>query len=438
MHDRDKTEGNATSLDRRMMLKAGLCSSLAAVTATRPAHAQSTPAKMTLAVWGGKAETDAYTQLIAKYEAANPNVSIRLDAMPFGQFYQQLDTRLAGRQAPDLFRVTYQQVRRYALGRAAIDLSPYLDARYGDDFTPSIWSAVQHQGKPYALPHHTDTFALFYNIDMLEQAGIAVPTSMDTAWTWAQFIAAARTLKQKQSAPFPFAMSWQNGAVHRWLIYLYQHGGQLLSDDLKSSAINSPAGIGTIAWTQSWFKDELVPPSTSLKSAEAVQNLFANGTIAMMLNGNWQIPFVNQQMTKFRWGVTYLPRDVAMADDLGGTALAVSRDCKTPAAAADFLKFAVNAENMRDYVSSAQFLPVRKSLVETGISYALRPAEMKIFVEQTKAIPEHLVSTVTLPAWGRFAPKFADELDLAFTSGQSPEQTAQNVEALVKSILLAG
>ena len=62
---------------------------------------------------------------------------------------------------------------------------------------------------------------------------------------------------------------------------------------------------------------------------EKVQNLFANGTIAMMLNGNWQIPFVEQQM-KAKWGVTYLPRDVAMADDLGGTCVAVSRDCKVP------------------------------------------------------------------------------------------------------------
>jgi multiple sugar transport system substrate-binding protein len=417
MQEHQKAGHDMVSMDRRTMLKTGIAGGLAAATASGHAHAQATPVRMTLAVWGGKAETDAYTQLIAKYEAANPNVSIRLDAMPFGQFYQQLDTRLAGRQAPDLFRVTYQQVRRYAMGRAAIDLSPYLDASFGDGFTPSIWGAVQHQGKPHALPHHTDTFALFYNIDMLEQAGITVPASMDKAWTWAQFIETARTLKDKKIAPFPFAMSWQNGAVHRWLIYLYQHGGKLLSDDLKSPAINSPAGIGTIAWTQRWFKDELVPPSTSVKSAESVQNLFANGTIAMMLNGNWQIPFVNQQMTKFRWGVTYLPRDVAMA--------------------ADFLKFVVNAENMRDYVGAAQFLPVRKTLVESGIIYPLRSTEMKIFVEQTKVIPEHLVSTVTLPAWGRFAPKFADELDLAFTSGQSAEQTAQNVEALVKSILLA-
>lgn len=426
-----------SSFDRRTILKAGVGLSAGVMAGGRigSSLAQS-PVNMTIAIWGGKAEVDAYNQLIAKYQSAKPNVTIKLDVMPFGQFYQSIDTRLAGRQAPDLFRVTYPHIGRYAMGKAVIDLSQHIDAGYDSAFTPAVWNAVTHQGKPYALPHHTDTFALFYNADLLEKAGVAVPTSLDDTWTWARFIEVAKLLKDKSLGNYPFAMSWQNAAAHRWLIFLYQHGGRILSDDLKSPQINSRAGIETIAWNQSWFKEGLVPPSTSLKSAEPVQNLFANGTIPMMLNGNWQIPFVNQQ-AKFRWGVTYLPRDVAMADDLGGTCVAVSRDSRNPEVAVDFLKFLASEENMREFISAAQFLPVRKTLVESGVNYALRPDEMKVFVQQTKTIPEHLVSTITHPAWGKFNPKLTDELDLAFTSGQSAEQTAKNLEVHVRNILLA-
>ena len=139
---------------------------------------------------------------------------------------------------------------------------------------------------------------------------------------------------------------------------------------------------------------------------------------------------------KAKWGVTYLPRDVAMADDLGGTCVAVSRDSKTPELAAEFVKFLVNEENMRSFVNTAQLLPVRTSIVDKGIEFSLRPNEMKVFVEQTKTIPEHLVSTVIHPNWGRFNPKMADELDLAFTSGQSAEQTAENIQAHIERLLL--
>lgn len=422
-------------INRRTILKtgAGLGAGLVTGALGMPALAQEK--QLTFAVWGGDSEVAGYRNVIAKFESANPGVKVKLDVMPFAQFYQQVDTRLAGRQAPDLFRVTYQQIGRYASNKAAIDLTQYLEKDFGKGFTLAVWSAVNVKGTPYALPHHTDTFALFYNEELLEKANIAVPSSLDEAWTWAAFIDNAKKLKTQGGSSYPFAMSWQNGAVHRWMFYLYQHGGRLLSEDLTASRITEKAGIETIAWTQSWFTEGMVPPSTSVKSAEKVQNLFANGTIAMMLNGNWQIPFVEQQM-KAKWGVTYLPRDVAMADDLGGTCVAVSRDSKTPELAAEFVKFLVNEENMRSFVNTAQLLPVRTSIVDKGIEFSLRPNEMKVFVEQTKTIPEHLVSTVIHPNWGRFNPKMADELDLAFTSGQSAEQTAENIQAHIERLLL--
>lgn len=421
------------NIDRRSLLKtAG--AGLAAATLARPAIAQGA-ASLTLSVWAGKAETDGFNALIAKYQAMKPNVSIKLEVIPFGQFYQQIDTRLAGRQAPDIFRVTYPQIGRYAIAKGAIDLGEYLDADYGKAFMPAVWNAVSYQGRPFALPHHTDTFALFYNIEALEKIGVKVPGKLDDAWTWARFIEVAKALKAQAIGNYPFAMSWQNSSAHRWLIYLYQHGGRLLGPDFKTVEIENAAGVETIAWTQSWFKEGLVPPSTSLKSTEAVQNLFVNGTIPLMLNGNWQIPFIDQQ-AKFKWGVTYLPRDVATADDLGGTCLAVSRDSKNRDVAVDFLKFVASEEGMREFVDIGQFLPVRTALVGGGQTYRLRPEEMKVFVAQTTTIPDHLVGTITHPSWGKFNPRLADELDLAFTSGQSPADTAKAIAAHARSILL--
>jgi multiple sugar transport system substrate-binding protein len=230
-------------------------------------------------------------------------------------------------------------------------------------------------------------------------------------------------------------MGWQVAAGYRWLPFLYQHGGQLLDAELRNPEINSPKGVETIAWTQSWFKEGLVPPSTYVKSTEQTQNLFANGTIGLLLGGDWQIPFLTRNMTKWAWGVTYMPRDVAMASDLGGNCLAVSRDSKSPEVAADFLKFITNAENMREFITSAQFLPVRKSLMAEQLNYALRPEAMRVYIEQSGTIPPHLVKTVTLPVFSKINASLNDELDLAFTSGQDPKATAANIEAATRTAL---
>lgn len=420
-----------SKINRRNLLKAG--AGVSAGMYWGAAHAQS-PVSLSMTSWGAPAEIEAFNQLIAKYKDVRPNVSVRFEVVPSGQYYQQLDTRLAGKQAPDLFRAQYQQIGRYAQSGAAIDLSQFVDAKFGDAFMPSVWKAVTYQGRTHALPHHTDTFALFYNADVMDKLGVEIPKTIDKSWTWAEFTKVAQLLKEKSGLPYPFAMAWQNANAYRWLMYLYQHGGTLLDASLKAPAINNKAGIETIAWTQSWFKEALVPPNTSLKSTEPTQNLFATGKIGMLLNGDWQIPFIQDQ-AKFKWGVTYMPRDVAMASDLGGNALAVSRDSKNAEAAAHFLQFLVEEESMRAFVVKGQLLPVRKSLVEKGVVYDLRPDEMKVFLEQSKTVPEHLVSTVVLPTWGRFNAKLADELELAFTSGQAADLTAANIEKHVRAML---
>ncbi len=422
----------APKTTRRRVLQTTAAAAL--LTSTR-ARAQ-TPVALTLAVWAGQAEQDAFNALIQKYQAQHPNVTIRLEVNGnSGQLYQQVDTRLAGKQAPDLFRIQYQQFGRYAAAKALVDLTPYTDAAYSAGFAPSFWQATNYQGKPFALPHHTDTFAVYYNVDILQKLGIEAPTALDKSWSWQEFIKVARSIKDKGLAPYGFAMGWQVGAGYRWLPFLYQHGGQLLDADLRQPQITSKQGVETIAWTQSWFKEGLVPPSTYIKSTEQTQNLFANGTIGLLIGGDWQIPFLEKNMTKYKWGVTYMPRDVGMASDLGGNCLAVSRDSKNPDTAADFLKFMVSDDSMKAFVTSAQFLPVRKSLMGQDLPFAFRPEMMKVFVVQSGTIPAHLVNTVTMPVFSKINAALTDELDLAFTSDQDAATTAANIDAKSRAVL---
>jgi multiple sugar transport system substrate-binding protein len=424
-----------SGLRRRQLLGGGAAAGALLARGANRARAQE-PVTLTLAVWGDQAQQDAFNAVIDKYHALHPNVTIRLEVSGFsGQVYQNVDTRLAGHQAPDMFRIQYQAVGRYAAAHALVDLTPYLPSGTAEAFGHAFWQATSYQGKTYALPHHTDTFACYYNKDFLKKLGIEPPSSLDKSWSWAEFIRVVRTVKDKGLAPYGFAMAWQTGAGYRWLPFLYQHGGQLLDAALKQPAINTPQGIETITWTQSWFKEGLVPPSTYIKSAEQTQNLFANGTIGLMLNGDWQIPFLAKNMTKWEWDVTYMPRDIAMASDLGGNCLAVTRDSKHPDIAADFLIFATNEENMRAFVTSAQFLPVRRALIGQDLKFALHGDAMKVFITQATTIPAHLVSTVTMPVFSKINAGLSDQLDLAFTSGQDPTTTAKNIDEQVRSVL---
>lgn len=384
-------------------------------------------------VWGGTAEEAGFRGAIKRFEERNPGAKIDLIVAPYDN-YVKLNTLLAAGLAPDLVRVQYQMLGRYSAAGALVDLSEYLEPGYGDAFTPALWQAVSYEGKPYAVPQHTDTMAVFYNKDIFGKLGIEVPQTLEESWTWDEFDGISRRLKETGEAPYPFAMAWQNvTSAYRWMWFLFQHGGQLLNDDLTGPAEDDTAMVETIEWNKSWFDENLVPPSTSIKSTEAIEALFANGTTAMMLNGNWLMPFLETGMSA-GWDVTYMIRDVAMASDLGGNGVAVTRDSKNPELAAEFLKHLASEEEMENFCVEAQFIPTRKSLVERGLDYKLYPERMNRFVEQSTVVPEKMAQEQTVPASSQITQVLGNELEEAFRIGQSAEETARDVSDGIQRI----
>jgi multiple sugar transport system substrate-binding protein len=154
----------------------------------------------------------------------------------------------------------------------------------------------------------------------------------------------------------------------------------------------------------------------------------------MMLQGDWLMPYLEDNM-QAGWDITYMVRDVQMASDMGGNAVGVTKDSQNPELAADFLKFVASEEQMAQFCIDAQFIPVRKSLVEQGLDYNLRPEEMQVFVEQSSTVPTEMAREQTLPEFNKINQVLADELELAFKSGQSPDTTAKNISSGIEEAL---
>jgi multiple sugar transport system substrate-binding protein len=425
-----------TRIARRTALRglAGAASSLPGLLSPKGSRAQAS-ATLTVGIWGDLGSVAAYKNLIARFKTVRPDIDIKLETTPFGQYYQQLDTRLAGRQAPDVFRLEYQVVGRYARSRALMDLTPQFGGAFGRAFAAPFWRAVNHEDKTFAVPQNTDTLGIFYNVDLFQKLGIKAPGAIAESWRWPEFIDVARALKKSGDVPYAFAMLWQESQGYRWLPFLYQHGGRLLGEDLRTPEIDGPTGIETIAWTQRWFGDELVPPSTAVKSHEQPAILFANGTVGMFIGGDWQMPSLAQNVSGFKWAATYMPRDVAMASDFGGSCNAISSATKNPQAAIDFMTYMTSEAAQRDFILDGQFLPARTAFIERPLDYPFRPDARRVFLEQAATVPLHLAQTVVLPEFSRINQRLADQLDLAYTSGQKPDVTAANISAAIKTIM---
>ncbi len=396
------------------------------------------PTGLTLTTWGSDAEIAAFQTIADRFQEAE-GVTVTIENLPYDQIRTVVDRRLQAGQAPDLFRVSYTDVGGYAQRGVLADLSSTLDASYGEEFFPPLWAAMQADGVPVGVPHHTDTSALAFNLDHLEQAGITeVPTSLEDAWTWEEFVAVLQQLKDADLGAAPFAFNYQAFGAYRWFNTLYQAGGQVL--DGEESALGSEQARRALEWTKGLYTEGLHEPSVLVRRPTYPDEIFPTGQISMIQTGDFLIPSLEAAIDgTFEWGVTYLMQDRQAAADLGGNAVVVTEGSTDAEAAAAFARFLGEQEQMAYFCEQTTVLPVRNDLADAELAFTVRPDLMPVFQQQATTFPPDLVDTTVSPGFAGINQALVDHLDEYLgVPGSSTDAVVEQLSADVESAVQRG
>ena len=385
------------------------------------------PDTLRFTLWGQDSEIAAFRSLAEAF-GRRENVTVEINNVPFGEVRQNVDAGLQSGRAPDLFRVTYNDIGIYGGQDVLLELDQYLPAGYADAFTPALWQAVTVGGKVVGVPHHTDTSMILYNRDALAAAGVTAPTDPDDAWTQEEFLDVARRVKGRAGTKYAFGVNWQQAGAYRWLNWVFQNGGRLLTPDLSAAAIDSPAGREALALTQSFFTQGLVPPTTSTKG-QYVDEAFPSGTMAMIFAGDFLLAGLQGTVKNFEFGATFLPVGSRAAADLGGNAVVATKDTKNPEAAAAFLQFLADEQNMADFCARTNVLPTRTALAGKELRFADRPDLMALYVRQAQAIAPDDVAQVTVPKFAAINNVLVEQLERAFVGKADPGRVLADLAA---------
>ncbi|WP_375388086.1 ABC transporter substrate-binding protein [uncultured Amnibacterium sp.] len=402
---------------------------------TRSSSGGGASGTITFTTWASDEEKAAYVKLIKQFESKNKGVTVKANYVPYEQMFSNIDAQLSAGNAPDVFRAGYGQIGGYAQQGALLDLSSYFTSAEQSAFIPAFWEAVNYDGKPFGVPQQTDTSAIVYNKTMMSDAGFTTfPDKLADAWSWEEFAATMKTLRGKLPASkYPFVYNWQQFGSPRWLTWLFAAGGRLLSEDLKSSAIQSAAGMKAMDYTKAFFTEKYVPTNSSTKSNAYADTTWLAGTTAMVSAGNFLLP--EFASAKFEWGVTYLPKDVRGADDLGGNALVGTAGTKNKDLTAEFLKYMVTEEAMSTFCGGALELPTLQGLVGKNLGWKVQEGVMPVFVEQATTITADDVKQLSVPQSAAITTVLTNQLEAAFRGGQSTSATLAGIAAGVNKAL---
>lgn len=337
---------------------------IAALVLSGCSAAQSTGEKtITFMGWGSPEEVSVFKDMIAQYEDKYPDVTVDYITVADSDFATKLQTMIASKKTPDVFYLQPEKVMPYADAGLIADLSDYV--ANNDLFDPdNVWKkaldmyrydgSTPGQGAIYGLPKDIGPFALAYNKDLFDAAGITAPTDSNP-WTWNQFEDAAKKLTSGEGADKVFGSTPFSVESAVW-----SNGGDWLNADHTKVTVTDPKFVEALQWVADLNLVDHVVPSPEEQGALPDYQRFVDGKVAMMGIGPWNQGGLWND-AKFNWDIMPWPVSPNTGKEAiwyGGIGFAVSNASKNKEDASNLAAFlAFNKGAQRTNIEKGQAIP---------------------------------------------------------------------------------
>ena len=219
-----------------------------------------------------------------------------------------------------------------------------------DAFYEGPMSSCTADGRIYGLPQNTNCLALYYNLDLLEAAGL---TEADVPTTWEELMAVAK--KTTTADQFGFAMSAKGTeeGTFTFIPWLYSAGADV-------NHLDSDEAVRAMDFIASMVQEGVMSSEAVNWGQTDVRDAFIAGKAAMMQNGSWQIVTLDElaESSGFRYGCAYLPMDQKYATVLGGENFGICAGADKELAF-KFFEFMMGKEGNAQFNIQAGKFPVR-------------------------------------------------------------------------------
>jgi multiple sugar transport system substrate-binding protein len=287
------------------------------------------------------------------FKAKYPNITVNYSPIS-GDYASAMAAKFSAHQPPDVFYVDSSVAPDWISQGLLAPLDDWSTQRGFDtsQFYPGYLDAFKGtDGKIYGFPKDGNTIALAYNSDLLTAAGITTPPA-----TWDDLVADAPKLST--GGKHAFCLS---STLDRALAFIYQGGGGLLSEDKKSSVIDSDASKAAIKWYLDLFKNGWGARPADLGDDWCGKAL-GEGKVAMIFEGGWLDPFMKAQYPKIKYAWAPMPKGQQDAT-LGFTvSYSIGTDSPNKDQAWVLLTYLTGPEGMKLWTQGGVANPSRKDV----------------------------------------------------------------------------
>jgi multiple sugar transport system substrate-binding protein len=375
-------------------------------------------------------------QIVEQFNASQSKIHVTYRELPppssSTEVHQQLVQSLSrGDGSLDVFTQDIVWIAEFAGAGWALPLDQYVDASTKAEYFPGLIEACTYGGKLTALPWAVDSGMLYYRKDLLDDAGIEVPT------TWDALVKAGQQLQSGGKAKYGFL--WQGKQAEVLICDLVEFvgsaGGRILGADGKTVQIADPQAQQGVKFMYDTMNSLGVTPKDVLSwDEEPSRRPFTAGQAAFLRNWAYvyaiaQDPKESQVVDKV--GIAPLPAFGGGKSSacLGGYQYGVSASSKNKEASVEFVKWLSSPDIQLKFATDVGLAPTRPAVFDDPKLKAANP-----FMVQLKDVFTGGTPRPVTPKYPQVSLALQSSVSKALTSGDIAGALGEARTAIDKSL----
>jgi len=378
-----------------------------------------------------QAEIDVYTAASETIDMAWDGVSLVYE--PGGSetagYQDVLVTEVIAGTAPDVFWIPGTDVARFASEGLILNLADLAAADpdfNAEDFYagPMGFLTTPLEGMEgdalWGLPRDVSAFAIYYNADLFDEAGLDYP---EEGWTWDDFATAAEEISALGEEIVGFGMNdwWANYGY-----FINAAGSSFFTDDFTDCGLNNDATVAGLSQMVGLYENEwAVPWGTDSEPP------FLAGNVGMFLNGRWATPGTIAN-AGFSWNVAPLPIGPSgeATNWLFWGAYVVNANTEHPEEAWDLVTRLTSAEIQGEVAALGANIPSRATDEAIGLFLRSLPGTLvnnEAFIDGTTAPDVRTEAPLFFGNWPAIDAAIKAGVDSVVAGTQTPEEFASTI-----------
>lgn len=256
--------------------------------------------------WQGK-EAEKFETIIEGFKEVHPEINVEV----LGSTTEE--KQMIAMSSGDSFDVGLTMdciANKWANKGALADMTPYIEANGSDmdNYIPSLLNLCTLDGKQYGIPFTVDTFMMFYNKDMLAEAGYTEPPK-----TWSEFSETCQAVTKTDANGDYTSVGFIPD--YPWVtvpLIPYAFGASLYDFETDTVTADSPKMIEAMEFKKSMYSgfydtQKILKFKSGFGQYQSTEHPFFTGDVAFSFEGEWFPTFISEYAPDMNWGVAPLP-----------------------------------------------------------------------------------------------------------------------------------